>query len=164
MENTIFLAQVKHTVTLHERQFFTGSIEAELINMGRISMISHLVSVPTSGGNAGGANCVFPFIYQGQQYWECIVRPAVSDYPWCATTGNYDENGLWGNCPRKLSTRWVVATLRWNIFFTQNAQELAGLQQTMSLFLLELWGTHASNDHVIEPVVDCPESESFTGS
>ena len=100
---------------LHAIMRATGrsrSIEADLINMGRISMISHLVSVPTSGGNAGGANCVFPFIYQGQQYWECIVRPAVSDYPWCATTENYDVDGMWGNCPRELFTGIIIANVQ----------------------------------------------------
>ena len=71
-------------------------------------MFSDMISVVTTDGNAGGANCVFPYIYQGQQYWECIVRPAVSDYPWCATTGNYDADGLWGNCPRKISARVFV--------------------------------------------------------
>ena len=62
---------------------------------------SFFFSVSTNGEDANAANCVFPFTYQGQQYWECIVRLAVSDNPWCATTENYDEEEQWANCPRK---------------------------------------------------------------
>jgi hypothetical protein len=42
---------------------------------------------------------VFPFVYQGKSYYQCIDN----DRPnyWCATTDNYDINQKWGFCPCK---------------------------------------------------------------
>jgi len=50
----------------------------------------------TNGGTANGAMCVFPFTYQGQAYYECILLNAQA--LWCATTPNYDTDVLWGYC------------------------------------------------------------------
>ena len=52
--------------------------------------------VYTTGGNAGGTNCVFPFTFEGAQYYSWITG-IVDDNPWCATTANYDQDGLWAN-------------------------------------------------------------------
>ena len=57
----------------------------------------------TSGGNAAGANCVFPFIYQGRQYWECTPKDAAGGKLWCATTSNYDLVDSWGYCQGRSS-------------------------------------------------------------
>ena len=48
------------------------------------------------GGNAGGANCLFPFVYKNVSYKECI-RPANKE-PWCATTNNFDVDETYGIC------------------------------------------------------------------
>lgn len=39
-----------------------------------------------------GQTCVFPFIYNGDSYNTCI------DDEWCATTNDYDTDGLYGYC------------------------------------------------------------------
>ncbi len=58
------------------------------------------LSVPTRGGNAGGADCVFPFYYDGAYRQYCVtggtVQPSLT--PWCATTDNYYVDGEWGEC------------------------------------------------------------------
>jgi len=52
--------------------------------------------VETEGGTSKGACCVFPFIYHGTQYFECTDKDIKK--PWCATTSNYDIDGMWGHC------------------------------------------------------------------
>ena len=43
-----------------------------------------------------GSCCVFPFVYTGKTYQSCTA--AGYNVLWCATTSNYDTDGLWGNC------------------------------------------------------------------
>ena len=50
----------------------------------------------TTGGNAKGAFCQFPFQYEGKAYYECTRRD--NRKPWCATTADYDTDQLWGVC------------------------------------------------------------------
>ncbi len=50
----------------------------------------------TSGGNANGAMCTFPFTYKSVAYYQCITLD--NDKLWCATTNNYDRDQDWGNC------------------------------------------------------------------
>ncbi|XP_074627228.1 uncharacterized protein LOC141885237 isoform X4 [Acropora palmata] len=52
--------------------------------------------IETDGGTSNGACCVFPFIYHGVQYFECTEDQ--NKKPWCATTSNYDIDGMWGHC------------------------------------------------------------------
>jgi len=51
--------------------------------------------IATTGGNAQGANCVFPFMSGRQLYDDCKMG-------WCATTENYDTDRKFGYCPRPL--------------------------------------------------------------
>ena len=51
----------------------------------------------TTGGNSNRAMCVFPFLYQGKSYFECITENN-GDTLWCATSSNYDRDFRWGNC------------------------------------------------------------------
>ena len=53
--------------------------------------------IPTTGGNANGAACVFPFFYSGDKYWEC-TEIRNDNTPWCSATTFYDVDRLWGNC------------------------------------------------------------------
>ena len=57
----------------------------------------------TSGGNGNGAMCVFPFTYQSVAYYQCITT-GNNGQLWCATTPNYDIDGLWGNCQGRLAS------------------------------------------------------------
>ena len=54
------------------------------------------IEIQTFGGNANGHKCVFPFIYNGDTYFNCIN--INKDKPWCSTTANYDKLPLWGYC------------------------------------------------------------------
>ena len=44
-----------------------------------------------------GVQCVFPFIYNTQEYNECRYDPQFGGY-WCSTTSNYDVDGEYGFC------------------------------------------------------------------
>ena len=52
--------------------------------------------VGTFGGNARGANCVFPFKYKGKMYNKCTK--VNHNKLWCSTTADYDKDKKWGNC------------------------------------------------------------------
>lgn len=71
-------------------QILTASLLICLISCNQQSCIE------TNGGNSNGTNCVFPFIYNGSSYDQCIDLDHT--YAWCATSIDYDTDGLWGNC------------------------------------------------------------------
>nr|XP_047123809.1 uncharacterized protein LOC101238762 isoform X3 [Hydra vulgaris] len=50
----------------------------------------------TRGGNSNGSCCYFPFIYQQKIYNNCTAN--LSNSFWCATTSNFDKDGMWGYC------------------------------------------------------------------
>jgi len=56
------------------------------------------------GGTSDGGCCVFPFTYKKKQYHSCTTdgmpkpKPGRSPILWCATTGDYDKDKLWGKC------------------------------------------------------------------
>ena len=56
----------------------------------------------TSGGNAKGRPCVFPFMYKGKRFSKC-TKVDNGNTAWCATSTAMAgmEPSLWGNCPRK---------------------------------------------------------------
>ncbi|KAI0208449.1 hypothetical protein LSAT2_006876 [Lamellibrachia satsuma] len=60
----------------------------------------------TTGGNSGGAMCVFPFIYHTRQYSDCTK--INNKVPWCATKPNYDEKKKWGNCADSSGCYYVI--------------------------------------------------------
>lgn len=43
-----------------------------------------------------GVPCVFPFIFNGKSYEECVVEGRAK--LWCSTTANYDRDHEWGFC------------------------------------------------------------------
>ncbi|XP_034028173.1 matrix metalloproteinase-9 [Thalassophryne amazonica] len=55
----------------------------------------------TFGGNANGAECVFPFVFLGKEYDSCTTEGRNDGYRWCATTGNFDEDKTYGFCPTR---------------------------------------------------------------
>jgi len=67
-----------------------------LVNQS-VGITSHkLLPELTFGGNAGGAACTFPFIYDGVTYYTCITVDRSK--PWCSTTASYDKIPKWGYC------------------------------------------------------------------
>ncbi|XP_044616685.2 cation-independent mannose-6-phosphate receptor [Equus asinus] len=50
-----------------------------------------------------GDPCVFPFIFNGKSYEECVVESRAK--LWCSTTANYDRDHEWGFCRHSNSHR-----------------------------------------------------------
>lgn len=55
----------------------------------------------TFGGNANGAQCVFPFIFQGEEYESCTTEGRSDGYRWCSTTEDFDKDLTYGFCPNR---------------------------------------------------------------
>lgn len=58
-----------------------------------------LAEVKTRYGNANGASCHFPFIFEGRSYSRCITEGRTDGMLWCATTASYDADKTYGFCP-----------------------------------------------------------------
>ncbi|XP_066499355.1 uncharacterized protein [Hoplias malabaricus] len=58
--------------------------------------------VKTRYGNAEGAMCNFPFLFEGRSYSTCITEGRTDGLPWCATTDDYDKDKKYGFCPSEL--------------------------------------------------------------
>lgn len=52
--------------------------------------------IATTGGNANGACCHFPFIYKGLVYWKCTSRDAETN--WCSVSKVFEIEKKWGFC------------------------------------------------------------------
>jgi len=83
----------------------------------------------TSGGNAGGAKCEFPFTYRGTSHTKCINEDHTA--LWCYTAG-----GKWGNCADTASCNGRVRRLS----FGQNNLQL-GTQSEDAAMVDELLST-----------------------
>ncbi|KAK5617233.1 hypothetical protein CRENBAI_009965 [Crenichthys baileyi] len=58
--------------------------------------------VKTRYGNAEGAMCHFPFIFEGKSYTSCTTEGRKDKLPWCATTADYNRDKKYGFCPSEL--------------------------------------------------------------
>ncbi|XP_075685462.1 lymphocyte antigen 75 isoform X2 [Rhinoderma darwinii] len=58
--------------------------------------------VYTTGRNSSGKPCEFPFLYKGNWYHDCVYDDD-EDQEWCATSLNFDDNVLLGNCLKPVS-------------------------------------------------------------
>ncbi|XP_015234542.1 PREDICTED: matrix metalloproteinase-9 [Cyprinodon variegatus] len=58
--------------------------------------------VKTRFGNAEGANCHFPFTFEGKSYTSCTTEGRTDNLPWCATTADYNKDKKYGFCPSEL--------------------------------------------------------------
>ncbi|XP_026115270.1 matrix metalloproteinase-9 [Carassius auratus] len=59
-------------------------------------------AIKTYYGNAEGALCHFPFLFEGKSYSSCTTEGRTDDLPWCATTKDYDKDKIYGFCPSEL--------------------------------------------------------------
>ncbi|NXR67350.1 MRC1 protein, partial [Rhadina sibilatrix] len=60
-------------------------------------------------GNAFGAPCVFPFLYQQQWWAQCTAAGRTDGWLWCATTADYDTDQRYGFCPsREKDSTWTT--------------------------------------------------------
>ncbi|XP_039256683.2 72 kDa type IV collagenase-like [Styela clava] len=64
----------------------------------------------TDGGNSGGAACTFPFKFEGYTYVDCTTVGRTDYKLWCATTDDYDKDGMWGFCNGEGYSLFLVAT------------------------------------------------------
>jgi len=75
------------------------------------SITPEMTGIPTIGGTSNGANCYFPFTFQGVNYTSCTTAGRYDDLLWCATTGDYATDNEWGECPYVVdgcdSNNWV---------------------------------------------------------
>lgn len=55
----------------------------------------------TLKGNSNGAKCNFPFKFENKWYAECTSAGRSDGWLWCGTTANYDQDRLYGFCPKK---------------------------------------------------------------
>uniref|UniRef100_A0A669D5L0 Matrix metalloproteinase-9 n=1 Tax=Oreochromis niloticus TaxID=8128 RepID=A0A669D5L0_ORENI len=81
-------------------------------HMSQVTQISGFAFVTflyTFDGNAGGAPCVFPFIFLGEEYDSCTTEGRSDGYRWCATTGNFDQDKKYGFCPSRGYSLFLVA-------------------------------------------------------
>lgn len=68
----------------------------------------------TAGGNDPGNSCVFPFIHKGKKQFGCLPskRPRDHGRRYCATTANYDKDGLWTFCYVSRNSLHATCTLK----------------------------------------------------
>lgn len=59
-------------------------------------------AVKTRYGNAEGAMCHFPFVFEGKSYTTCTTEGRSDNLPWCATTADYGRDKKFGFCPSEL--------------------------------------------------------------
>ncbi|XP_041092660.1 secretory phospholipase A2 receptor-like [Polyodon spathula] len=60
-------------------------------------LMSVCQGIVTVGGSDPGKKCVFPFYYNGHQYFRCTTENN-NNVPWCATTTYFSIDRKWGNC------------------------------------------------------------------
>ncbi|XP_077079492.1 matrix metalloproteinase-9 [Siphateles boraxobius] len=59
-------------------------------------------AIQTRYGNAEGAMCHFPFLFEGKAYPSCTTEGRTDGLPWCSTTADYDKDKKFGFCPSEL--------------------------------------------------------------
>ncbi|CAL8393951.1 unnamed protein product [Arctogadus glacialis] len=57
------------------------------------------IEIPVvNGGTANGEACLFPFLFQGQEYSQCTTDGRSDGRLWCSTSYDYDQEKRWGFC------------------------------------------------------------------
>ncbi|KAF1376467.1 hypothetical protein PFLUV_G00211800 [Perca fluviatilis] len=51
-----------------------------------------------NGGTDHGEPCIFPFLFQGKEYYDCTTDGRGDGRLWCATIYDYDQEKKWGFC------------------------------------------------------------------
>uniref|UniRef100_A0A7N8YK80 Mannose receptor C-type 1 n=1 Tax=Mastacembelus armatus TaxID=205130 RepID=A0A7N8YK80_9TELE len=75
----------------------------------------------TTGGNAFGAPCQFPFKFNEKWYAECTKDGRADGYLWCATERDYNKAKKWGFCPTLVTPGWDTDPVT-EVQYQRNAQ------------------------------------------
>ncbi|TKS76007.1 Protein sel-1 -like protein 1 [Collichthys lucidus] len=59
-----------------------------------------------NGGTAHGEPCIFPFLFQGTEYYDCTTDGRGDGRLWCATSYDYDQDKKWGFCEKEAEEQY----------------------------------------------------------
>lgn len=89
-QNLVYETDYTNNIATCEINYKKDSLTAKNCHIEPCEQMSH-------GGKGDGACCRFPFVYKGRQYHTCTTAGGEA-HLWCATTSNFDKDGLWGKC------------------------------------------------------------------
>ncbi|EDL83054.1 insulin-like growth factor 2 receptor, isoform CRA_d [Rattus norvegicus] len=79
-----------------------ASMQLDYRHQDEAVILSYVNGDPCPPETEDGEPCVFPFIYKGETYDECVLEGRAK--LWCSKTANYDRDHEWGFCrPSTLS-------------------------------------------------------------
>jgi len=86
----------------------------------------------TTGGNAYGRTCMFPFLYKNKWYSDCTTFDSSENRLWCAVETKY-EHELWGYCPT--NCKYCL----WEIKFNYTAVNEEYIYSVHSFKCTQMW-------------------------
>ncbi|XP_029327247.1 cation-independent mannose-6-phosphate receptor [Mus caroli] len=101
-----------------------ASMQLDYRHQDEAVILSYVNGDPCPPETDDGEPCVFPFIYKGKSYDECVLEGRAK--LWCSKTANYDRDHEWGFCRQTNSYRMSA------IIFTCDESEDIGRPQVFS--------------------------------
>ncbi|GAB1300523.1 Cation-independent mannose-6-phosphate receptor [Apodemus speciosus] len=101
-----------------------ASMQLDYRHQDEAVILSYVNGDPCPPETDEGEPCVFPFIYKGKSYEECVLEGRAK--LWCSKTSNYDRDHEWGYCRPTNSHRMSA------IIFTCDDNEDIGKPQVFS--------------------------------
>ncbi|XP_052025662.1 cation-independent mannose-6-phosphate receptor isoform X3 [Apodemus sylvaticus] len=101
-----------------------ASMQLDYRHQDEAVILSYVNGDPCPPETDEGEPCVFPFIYKGKSYEECVLEGRTR--LWCSKTANYDRDHEWGYCRPTNSYRMSA------IIFTCDENEDIGKPQVFS--------------------------------
>ncbi|KAM5228759.1 cation-independent mannose-6-phosphate receptor [Ctenodactylus gundi] len=80
-----------------------ASMQLDYRHQDEAVVLSYVNGDPCPPETEDGEPCVFPFIFNGKSYDECVVEGRAK--LWCSKTANYDRDHEWGFCRQSSSHR-----------------------------------------------------------
>lgn len=101
-----------------------ASMQLDYRHQDEAVILSYVNGDPCPPETEDGEPCVFPFIYKGETYDECVLEGRAK--LWCSKTANYDRDHEWGFCRPSNSHRMSA------IIFTCDENEDIGRPEVFS--------------------------------